>query len=319
MKKITLIILTSLLSFCGYAQLPPEDFEGSWAPLDGATDAITATDWFYLQNEYGPFVQWVQQEHAEGTLPSYEGIAGTHAALMNKENVLDGFFAEDYLVTPEFNLPAGAELKFQSRLTTPGDNGTLFRVMILPADQLANATQISSYDDVMEWEELEINPTQLVYNEITVTFPAEYANTNVRIAFVMIGDNMDRWLIDDVKVVEPCLEPTTLTATNFTLDSADLSWANPSGATTWEIEIIADDAAPTGYGIEYSGTLPYEASATATANPLVQTPFTENTGYKYYVKAICDDGGESDWVGPFFFSTVALGESCGGPIEIATL
>ena len=304
----------SLLSFCGYAQLAPECFEDPDFEMVPAADG-TATDWLTLDNGIGMTYIWTQQVHTEGLLPSFEGTAGTHAAYIARETVGPGDLAIDYLVTPEFNLPPGAQLKFQSRLTQAGDQGGTYKVMILPDG--SEADDITNYVLVEDWTELEINPSQLVYNEITLTLPAEYENTTVRVAFVMEGNNDDRWLVDCVSVTEPCLEPSGLAAENMGLDTAELSWDNPSGATTWEIEIIASGGVPTGYGIEYTGTLPYVATGTASGSPLVQTPFEPNTEYKFYVRAICDDGGESEWVGAFFFETVGLGDTCNAPLEIA--
>ena len=312
------------MSWCGYAQLAPQCFEDPGFALQPAASDADPNDWLKLQGDNGLFTEWVIQPHADVITPSYEGLPGTHAAYMDKENVATGLTAVDYLITPEFNLPPGAQLKFQSRLTTAGDNLTTYKVMILPQAELANADDVLAYDPIpdADWTELEINPSQLVYNEITVTFPAEYENTTVRVAFVMEGDNGDRWLIDCVSVTELCLPPANLVAGEIGLDTAVLTWDNPAGATTWEIEIVPGGGTPTGYGVIYedTDTTPdYTATGTASGNPLVQTPFVSNTEYKYWVRAICDDGGLSEWVGALFFETVGLGDTCNAPIEVTTL
>lgn len=315
MKRITFLLFMSLLSFCGYAQLAPECFEDPWTPVPAATGA--ATDWLTLDNGIGTAFTWVQQDHS-GPIPSFEGTVGTHSAYIDKENVGAGTFAEDLLVTPEFTMPVGGVLTFQSKLTTAGVQGSIYRVYILPED--ADAADIDSYISIQEWTEsqLAISPI-LVWEEKTLTFGSAYDGQSVRIAFSMIGDNFDRWQLDCVSVTEPCGEVENLTAGGIGLDSAELEWDNPGGATSWEIEIIPEGDVPTGHGIIYNGVLPYEATGTATGDPLVQAPFVSNTGYKYYVKAICDDGGESDWVGAFFFQTVGLGDTCSAPLVVNDL
>ena len=317
MKKITLMIFVSLLSFCGFSQgLPPEDFEDPWTPVP-ASGAYTAADWLTLNNEFGVEISWIQQNHT-GPLPSLEGVAGTHSAFINKQQIPDPNVAIDFLVSPEFEMPAGGVLTFWSKLTQAGDQGNMYKVYILPEG--GDAADMTDYVLIQDWTEPELALSPLlVYEEKTVTFGTAYDGDNVRIAFVMEGDDGDRWQIDLVSVTQPCLEPASLTASNFQTDSANLSWANPGGATGWQIEILSDGDAPTGYGFAFTGGPSYTATTKQTGNPLNQTPLTPDTNYKYYVKAVCADGGTSDWVGPFFFSTVALGENCNDPIVVGSL
>src|SRR5687768_15800833 len=108
MKKITLMIFVSLLSFCSYAQLAPEDFEGTWAPVPATTGAVDG-DWLILDNEIGEAFSWTQQVH-NGALPSLEGTAGTHSAYINKEQVANPAVAIDFLITPKFTMPTGGVL-----------------------------------------------------------------------------------------------------------------------------------------------------------------------------------------------------------------
>jgi gliding motility-associated-like protein len=303
MKKITLMIFVSLLSFCGYSQLALEGFDATFPP----------TGW-EIYNESGPAVTWAQAT-GSAVQPAF---AGLHAAYLNKENVASGL-PTDWLVTPVFNVPANGELRFYSRLTQAGDQGSVYKVMIADADDLSGSPLVAAdYAEFAEmqpaWTELTLNPVQTDYIEKIVPIPAGYTG-NVRIAFVMQGDDGDRWLVDNVKVVSQCMPVTNLTASGMTLTSANLNWTNPvGGATEWEVEVVLDTDTPSGTGVEYSGALPYVATETATG-----VDFTENTNYKYYVRALCSDGGVSAWAGPFFFSTVSLGESCNAPIVISAL
>ncbi|MFP9113031.1 choice-of-anchor L domain-containing protein [Flavobacterium sp. RHBU_3] len=285
MKKITMMFFMALCTLTGYAQMAMEGFEGSWPP----------TGWS-IQNIAGPSQQW-QQANNSAAQPAFEGV---HAAFMNKENVATGTQSEDWLITPAVNIPSNAQLRFYSRLTVNGDQGTIYKVMI------GTSTNVADFTEVTQWTETSLNAVQQEYEEKVVAIPATYTGQSLYIAFVMMGDDGDRWLVDNVSVVEQCLDPTNLTATNVGLDGADLSWSGT--ASSWEIEVIPATQTPTGTGVEWSGSFPYEV-----------TGLDSNTAYRYYVKAICSTGAESNWVGPFNFTTVGLGESCTAPIEIASL
>ncbi|GGB83479.1 hypothetical protein GCM10007424_24360 [Flavobacterium suaedae] len=280
----------SLIPLCSFAQLAEEDFEGTWPPAG----------WTIDDNGIGPAALWTQSQLGNPLQPPYEG---DYAAYVNKENVASGI-PEDWLITPQFTVPTNPQLHFFSRLTQPGDQGSLYRIMVTTGDP----TDLAGYDQVEEWTEFEINPVQDDYVEVALDIPAAYEGQDVYLAFVLVGDNGDRWLIDNVSVLQQCLEPTDLDTDSIGLDTANLTWTDPNGASEWEIEVVEALDIPSGSGEVYSGTLPYEA-----------TGLTESTDYKYYVRTICDDGGTSEWAGPFYFSTVALGATCDAAIEITSL
>ncbi|NDJ00094.1 hypothetical protein GWA97_13470, partial [Flavobacterium sp. LaA7.5] len=299
MKKITLMFFILLSSLCGYAQgLPLEGFD--------TPGVFPPTGWEVHDNGIGPAAFWVQATGL-GPQPAY---SEPHAAYLNRENVATGI-PEDWLVTPAFEVPDNPQLRFWSRLTLGGDDGSIYRIMI--TTNVTDAFDATNYTNIQEWTELEINPSQTVYTEKVVTIPDTYIGQDVKIAFVMVADNGDRWLVDDVQVVEQCLDPTDLSAFAG-LDSADLDWTNTSGATSWEVIVLPAAGIPNVDGVIYNGEPPYTATETVNGIPL-----TENTDYKFYVRALCADGGTSELVGPFLFSTVALGETCGAPIEITAL
>ena len=116
MKLNYIIIISCLLSFCGYAQLDQEDFE-SWPPVG----------WTTMDNGIGIGQSWTQS-NATPAQPPYEG---TFAAYINRENVDTGTYAEDYLITPEFTMPQDAQLRLFSRLTQIEDQGSVYKVLII--------------------------------------------------------------------------------------------------------------------------------------------------------------------------------------------
>jgi len=292
MKNFTLTCITLLISVCGFAQLAEEGFEGTWPPAG----------WGIYDNGIGLTVTW---EHTNPLNTNFPPYAGSYAAFVNRENVPDdGPAAQDWLVTKQFTAPTNPQLRFYSRLTFPNNQGGLYKVLISTDPVQAN---LAAYELVQQWIELQINPTQDEYREIVVNLPAGIEGQPIYVAFVMEADFKDRWLIDNVKVVERCLEPENLSASGVTETTANLEWDNPSGLNSWEIEIVESTAAPTGTGELYTGTLPY-----------VATNLTVNTSYKYYVKAVCPSS-ESEWVGPFNFNTGNPGQNCLVPKIVTAL
>lgn len=89
-----------------------------------------------------------------------------------------------------------------------------------------------------------------------------------------------------------CLAPSTLTASNMTLTSADLGWTENGTATLWNIEYGAP-----GFVLG-SGT-----TETGVTNAYTLTGLTADTQYEFYVQADCGSGDLSSWSGPMSFIT----------------
>ena len=293
MKKITLLLFMLLAAMSGYSQLAQEGFEGTWPP----------TGWGIYNNGSGLVQSWKHTDPLNTFYPPHEG---TYAAFVDRETAMPGNDTpQDWLVTPSVSLPANAQLRFFSRLTLNGDNGGLYRIMVSTS---TDASDLDAYTEVIEWEELDLNPVQTEYNEVVVSLSSFAAGTNVYIAFVMEGNNADRWLVDNVSVVEECLIPENLMAADMGLTTAHLTW-DAGAATAWEVEVLPVDEAATGSGVSVTGTAEYDPNT-----------LTEDTNYKFYVKTVCEAGvNESEWAGPYFFSTVGLGDTCAAPIEITSL
>lgn len=270
MKK-TLLAAMAMVSLCAHAQLAVEGFE-TW-PVTGWT----------THGNGGIGITW-QQANGTTSQPPY---SGSHSAFLDKENVPNGTVAQDWLVSPLFQVPENTVIRFASRLTIAGDQGSVYKLLLLPST--GNPDVLSDYVTLQQWTELELNPLQTDYILKNVAIPAAYTGTMARFAFYMEGDDADRWLVDDVRVHSVCNDPSELSAT-FDGISADLSWTENGDATAWEIEVVSVTNAPTGSGVVYSGSLPYTV-----------TGLVPEVAYKYYVRALCPDGGQSNWVGPFGF------------------
>ncbi|WP_395043461.1 fibronectin type III domain-containing protein, partial [Flavobacterium sp.] len=312
MKKITLLILTFFLSFVSYSQLALEGFESTTGPdpLPSSNWTLGTGNWAVFDNGIGLGQRW-GINNGVATPPLV--YAGTNAAYINRENIGIGNTSEDYLATPLVTVPPNGQLRFFTRSFTLGNTGTLYQVKVAPSTALQNnpaayTTQLVEYtEDQLTLDPAGVQNAYNIYTEKIISFPAAMIGTQVYVAFVMkynqtvTGISGDRWLLDNVRIVEQCLDPTTLTATGLLFNQASLSWANPSGATSWEIEVLPAASVATGVGVIYNGTLPY-----------IATGLTANTAYKYYVRALCPDGITSNWVGPFSFTTTTAPPVCGG-------
>lgn len=93
-----------------------------------------------------------------------------------------------------------------------------------------------------------------------------------------------------------CLEPSGLSASAITTNSADLEWTENGTATTWDIEWGTASFTPTGTPT-IVGT---------TSNPYPLTSLTTGTSYDFYVRADCGVDGFSTWAGPYNFTTPLL-------------
>ena len=105
------------------------------------------------------------------------------------------------------------------------------------------------------------------------------------------------YLCGDLKVYHEevlCPMPMDLTATDITVDSANLGWTTDGEEAMWNIEYGEADF------VLGEGTL----LESVDANPYLLEGLTDDTTYDFYVQAACDPD-MSMWVGPFSFTTIA--------------
>ena len=103
--------------------------------------------------------------------------------------------------------------------------------------------------------------------------------------------------IDNVRVdVAPdCANVTDLDATTIGSTTANLEWVENDMATMWEFEYDIS-----GYVLG-SSTAGVQSTSSNTANPI--SGLIPDTQYDFYVRSVCTAGGNSNWVGPFTFTT----------------
>ncbi|MGV7105868.1 fibronectin type III domain-containing protein, partial [Flavobacterium sp. U410] len=293
MKKLLLFFM-SLVSFATLAQLP-EDFETTVPP----------SGWVSFDNGIGTAQSWTV---TPGAALAYGGVG--QSAFVNRENLTQGQTSEDWLVTPLVTIPADYDFRFFTRQIISGDQGTVYELRLSTTSQ----TDPASFTVIESWNEFELNSTYNVYEEKVVDMSANVGD--VYIAFVKVYTKTttsstvygDGWFIDNLRLTEKCLEPTGLSTSNPTSTSVTLNWTPNGPATQWEIEIIPTLSTPTGSGIIVSDDPPYTHGG-----------LDPDTGYLFYIRSVCSDGGTSEWIGPLNFSTLPEGLNCASSIPVTDL
>jgi hypothetical protein len=301
MKKITFGFFMMILPFLSFAQIN-EGFEGATFP------PTTPGNWLVMDNGVNgtPVESWKETTVAANV------HSGTKAAFIERENIGNGNTSQDWLITPQITILPNGELKFFTKQTIIGNQGTTYQVRLSTDPVQSNQ---AAYTTILQtWTETALNTTYNVYEEKIVGLNA-YAGQAVYLAFVKINTQTgfaptgDRWLIDDVQVVQKCLEPTVLgvTAGSITPTSATLTWTQSGTVANWEVEVVQNGNTPLGTGV-VAGT-----------NSFPYSGLTPGTTYQFYVRAHCSGVNYSQWVGPFTFTTTPAGSICSSPIFIGTL
>ncbi len=115
--------------------------------------------------------------------------------------------------------------------------------------------------------------------------------------------NNPGWVADVTCGLPPsCPQPTALTATNISSNSATLGWTN-TAANAWDIYIV-----PAGSPVPTAETV----GAASTLNPYLITGLTPNTCYTFYVRALCNANDASFWSLGYNFCTPMTPPACGG-------
>ncbi|MBC8644031.1 fibronectin type III domain-containing protein [Flavobacterium lindanitolerans] len=105
---------------------------------------------------------------------------------------------------------------------------------------------------------------------------------------------IDKVVIEDIPT---CPVPNNLAVTDIIDTSAKISWDANGTETSWDVYVQpAELPAPVG-----DGDAQYLHNTTT--NPYTVTGLTPAIRYEYYVRAVCSASQDSEWVGPFEFTT----------------
>ena len=136
MKK-SLLFIMAFFSIFSYAQFP-EGFEGATFPPAG----------------------WVVEDNGVGTAQSW-GITtatgfgwvhqGARSAMVNRDNgATSTGLAQDWLITPQVNIPANGQIRFYARSRSNGEQGSIYKVMLSTTTQnrAAFTTTLATYTEL---------------------------------------------------------------------------------------------------------------------------------------------------------------------------
>ena len=193
-----------------------------------------------------------------------------------------------------------------------------------PSDIVAANITSSSADinwtengSATEWELEVVNtgvtpsgaPSHSNINQIPYTVTALSPDTDYAVYLRSVCDNGSEsaWIgpyVFTTLEAPGCLEPSDLSASNITQESAELSWTENGTAVAYDIELLMGATSPTG-----TPNIP------GISNPFNLPGLDAGTDYTYYVRASCSSTDKSDWVGPFAFTTLE-GTVCETPTNL---
>ena len=180
-----------------------------------------------------------------------------------------------YAFLPEFdNVFSTLQINFWTR--REGLNSGTFSIGYVVDSLTAN-----SFVPLMTISSSEIGDNS--YHNYTVRYDSvqTVANSHYYIAFKYECSENWFWFIDDINVTEiiPCLTPDSLSASNATGTSVDLSWTGNADNYTVYFRAIGE----TNY--EQNDNVTLNASGVYTLDGL-----SPSTSYEWYVEAYCNDG-----------------------------
>ena len=145
----------------------------------------------------------------------------------------------------------------------------------------------------MEFQERVINLPTGVTGNINIGFYVPFFPPNpwaYRGQFLFI----DNVIVEDIPSCAPVANVVTQ---NITDTSVGINWQITGSETAWEISMQ-----PFGTPAPVGNTLP-QYSRSTTTHPTTITGLIPATRYEYYVRAVCSSTSQSEWVGPFEFTT----------------
>ncbi len=290
MKRILLLFFLTSTLFAN-AQVFQESFN----------TGIPST-WTISNNGVGLGQSWMNS-------PASLGNNATVAAMVANETGTAANPVQDWLITPQVNLTGvpNPQLVFVGKTTPVGPNrNSVLKIMISTTGTApGNFTLLHTYTESFSGAVNPISPNaNFGLKTLNLT---GYANQNVYIAFVMENIGVGKsWLIDDVKFFNQCLDVTNIMISDVDLDSGVISWVNPGGAASFEIEVVTGNNQPTGV-----------ATHTSTVNS-IEIPLVFGVNYKVYVRAVCS-GNTSGWVVSNQFTPKTPGSDCYSALNINSL
>ncbi|MDR6967264.1 gliding motility-associated-like protein [Flavobacterium arsenatis] len=235
---------------------------------------------------------WTSMDlNADGVKWSYqagweEGYLG-YATLNTNTNQNNN---HDYLVSPQINFNGtqkrlryshqvgwGGSSSYSIKISTTGIGAENFTYTLLPETVISNEA----------WQEVIYNIPETITGTVNIAWIVSPLGS---------GQEASRISITNVFIEDKpaCPDPIAPIAENVTTTTAELSWTIGESETQWQVAIQPlNTGLPTGDGILVD------------SNPYIAT-VEPATRYEYYVRAYCNDVEQSNWVGPYYFTTQCI-------------
>jgi hypothetical protein len=273
MKKITFLFLTLLLTITSWrasGQIFSETFDTSIP----ATWTIIDVDNFTSTTAQAAWASWAWHTTGRACSSSWYDNFATGPT-------------NNWLITPAITIPATGDFRLVF-------DGTSYEATYLEEYEVLISTTGTTTSSFTTNLLTVVNEPFALTNHI-VNLPS-LAGQTIYIAFHHTSMDESMLQIDNVKVelVPSCPNPTALTATSGTSNSAVLGWTVGGTESSWNIQ----------YGVT-GFTLGTGTIVNGVTNPFTLNGLSASTTYQYYVQADCGGTGLSTWAGPFSFNTIA--------------
>ena len=289
MKRFLLVIF--LFSFYANAQVFTEDFNSG-----------IPSNWTIANNGIGLGQSW------QSSPPNF-GNNNSIAAIVANETGTTLNPVQDWLISPQIDLTTvnNPQLHFFGKTTPVGPNrNSSLKIMVsTTGTNLSDFQLIETYLETYAGSVNPISPNANFFEQVINL--TGYQNSIIYIAFVMENTGLGKtWLLDDVSVVDQCLEVVDIQFPNITTDSVTVSWTDPSNSGNYQLELVSGTNQATGIPTHTS------TSTNFTFNDLVQGEV-----YKVYIRNICSSS-NSNWAVSQNFQVQPLGTTCATPINISS-
>lgn len=282
MKKITSLILLVFFALVGYGQNIGTGFENG-----------VPTDWS------------IQHEGPGGT-PNFRWRVITDAALAHSGSSFLSLTpstgtatnpVKDWLISPVVNLTntINPKVTFYGKVrgNVNGNSKLEVRVSTTTNDLTSFTNVIATYDDYLAGT----NPMSTVLDQYALKELSllAYAGQNIYVAFVVVNQGTGRtWSLDDILINDYCPEATNLGVRNVNDVNVTATWTNSLNVPSFDIDVMLASDNPTSFTADYTGV---------SGTSQLLSNLTPNTEYKYYIRSNCGPNFNSEWAGPFSFTT----------------
>ncbi|WP_121668058.1 choice-of-anchor J domain-containing protein [Mesonia aquimarina] len=199
----------------------------------------------------------------------------------------------DYLVSPTITITEGQRLRYYYKVNDSFFTEDLEVLLSTNGIELSEFTTVlyDSDDDPVilnneEYKEKVINFPAGVSGEVNIAFHVPY--------FPSTGTYRGQSLFIDNFIIEDipnCPKPSNISLTNITDTEVEVSWETNGGETDWEIAVLPyEEDVPIG---DVADEYLYETGT----NPYTVTGLDPSTKYEIYVRAVCGDDINSEWLG----------------------